>query len=372
MIVLKATQDKVLAVLQSVAGIVERRHTLPILANVLIRKTGNALQLTTSDLEIQIRTTAELSGDTGDFTTTVGARKLIDILRTMPGDQTVSLESQQSKLVLKGGKSRFTLQSLPAEDFPLVQESAAFGPVFAVPQKTLKDLLGQVSFAMAVQDIRYYLNGILFVAEGKQLSLVATDGHRLAFASATLDVEVPKQEVILPRKTVIELQRLLSDAGGENQPHIEMQFANNQAKFGFGGMEFVTKLVEGKFPDYNRVIPKDHRNQVTLGRAPLLAALQRTAILTSEKFKGVRLNFDANTLRVACNNAEQEEAVDELDIDYSGDPIEIGFNVTYLMDALGNMNQDMVSVALQDSNSSALVTIPENEQFKYVVMPMRI
>ena len=267
MIVLKATQDKVLAVLQSVAGIVERRHTLPILANVLIRKTGNALQLTTSDLEIQIRTTAELGGVTGDFTTTVGARKLIDILKNMPGDQTVSLESAQSKLILKGGKSRFTLQSLPAEDFPLVQESAAFGPVFAVPQKTLKDLLGQVSFAMAVQDIRYYLNGILFVAEGKQLSLVATDGHRLAFASATLDVEVPKQEVILPRKTVIELQRLLSDAGGENQPHIEMQFANNQAKFTFGGMEFVTKLVEGKFPDYNRVIPRNHTNSVTLGRA---------------------------------------------------------------------------------------------------------
>ncbi|EKD97671.1 MAG: hypothetical protein ACD_23C00790G0001, partial [uncultured bacterium] len=147
-----------------------------------------------------------------------------------------------------------------------MQESAAFGPVFSVPQKTLKDLLGQVSFAMAVQDIRYYLNGILFVAEGKQLSLVATDGHRLAFASATLDVEVPKQEVILPRKTVIELQRLLSDAGGENQPHIEMQFANNQAKFTFGGMEFVTKLVEGKFPDYNRVIPRNHTNSVTLGR----------------------------------------------------------------------------------------------------------
>ncbi|MDR3067119.1 MAG: DNA polymerase III subunit beta, partial [Comamonas sp.] len=259
MIVLKATQDKVLAVLQSVAGIVERRHTLPILANVLIKKTGNALQLTTSDLEIQIRTTAELGGDAGDFTTTIGARKLIDILKTMPGDQTVSLETQQAKMILKGGKSRFTLQTLPAEDFPLVQESAAFGPAFSVPQKVLKDLLGQVSFAMAVQDIRYYLNGILFVAEGNTLSLVATDGHRLAWASATLDVEVPiKQEVILPRKTVLELQRLLSDASGENQPVIEMQFANNQAKFTFGGMEFVTKLVEGKFPDYNRVIPRNH------------------------------------------------------------------------------------------------------------------
>ncbi len=368
MIVLKAPQDQVLSVLQAVAGIVERRHTLPILANVLIRKTGSSVQLTTSDLEIQIRTTADLGGDAQDFTTTVGARKLIDILRTMPADQTVSLESSAAKLILKGGKSKFTLQSMPAEDFPLVQEAANFGPVFSVPQKTLKALLSQVSFAMAVHDIRYYLNGILFVAEGTQLSLVATDGHRLAFASATLDVEVPKQEVILPRKTVLELQRLLSDAEGA----IEMQFANNQAKFSFGGMEFVTKLVEGKFPDYNRVIPRNHTNSITLGRAALLSTLQRTAILTSDKFKGVRLNIDPGTLRVAANNAEQEEAVDELDIDYSGDSIEIGFNVTYLIDALANMNQDMVKIELSDGNSSALLTIPEDTQFKYVVMPMRI
>jgi DNA polymerase III subunit beta len=368
MIVLKATQEKLLSTLQSVCGIVERRHTLPILANVLIRKTGDQLQLTTSDLEIQIRTAATMDGDAGNFTTTVGARKLIDILRTMPSDQTVSLESSASKLVLKGGKSRFTLQTLPAEDFPLVQEAANFGPVFSVPQKTLKELLAQVSFAMAVHDIRYYLNGILFVAEGKTLSLVATDGHRLAFSSAQLDVEVPKQEVILPRKTVIEMQRLLSDTEGQ----IEMQFAGNQAKFSFGGMEFVTKLVEGKFPDYNRVIPKNHKNIITLGRAALLATLQRTAILTSEKFKGVRLNIEPGTLRVASNNAEQEEAVDELDIDYSGDSIEIGFNVTYLIDALGNMPQDMVRLELSDSNSSALFTIPDNATFKYVVMPMRI
>ena len=368
MIVLKATQDKFLGVLQSVAGIVERRHTLPILANVLIRKTGAQLQFTTSDLEIQIRTTAELDGDEGNFTTTVGARKLIDVLRSMPSDQTVLLESAQNKLILKGGKSRFTLQTLPAEDFPLVQEAASFGPTFSVPQKVLKELLNQVSFAMAVHDIRYYLNGILFVAEGKQLSLVATDGHRLAFSSAMLDVEVPKQEVILPRKTVLEMQRLLSDKEGA----IEMQFAGNQAKFSFEGMEFVTKLVEGKFPDYNRVIPRNHKNIITLGRVPLLASLQRTAILTSEKFKGVRLNIEPGTLRVASNNAEQEEAVDELDIDYGGDAIEIGFNVTYLIDALANMHQDMVKIELADSNSSALLTIPDNAAFKYVVMPMRI
>ena len=376
MIVLKTTQDRLLAALQSVAGIVERRHTLPVLANVLLRKSGDTLQLTTSDLEIQIRTAAELGGDSGHFATTVGARKLIDILRTMPADQTVSLESSQSKLILKGGKSKFTLQTLPAEDFPLVQEAPSFGASFQVPQKTLKTLLDQVAFAMAVHDIRYYLNGILFVAEGKQLSLVATDGHRLAYASATLEVDVPKQEVILPRKTVIELQRLLSDADvpeGQAAPMIEMQFAANQAKFSFGSMEFVTKLVEGKFPDYNRVIPRNHRNSVTLGRAPLLASLQRTAILTSEKFKGVRLNFEPGSLQIASNNSEQEEAVDEIDIDYDGEPIEIGFNVTYLIDALANMNQqEMVRVELQDGNSSALITLPDNAHFKYVVMPMRI
>ena len=206
------------------------------------------------------------------------------------------------------------------------------------------------------------------MAEGKKLSLVATDGHRLAFASADLEVEVPKQEVILPRKTVLELQRLLSDKEGA----IEMQFASNQAKFSFDGMEFVTKLVEGKFPDYNRVIPKNHKNIVMLGRQPLLASLQRTAIMTSEKFKGVRLNVEPGTLRVASSNAEQEEAVDELDIDYGGDAIEIGFNVTYLIDALQNMGQEMVRIELADGNSSALVTNPDDHAFKYVVMPMRI
>ncbi|TAL15776.1 MAG: DNA polymerase III subunit beta [Aquabacterium sp.] len=376
MIVLKASQDKVLAALNAVSGIVERRHTLPILANVLIRKNGREVEFTTSDLEIQVRTTAQLDGDAGSFGTTVGARKLIDILKSLPSDQTVSLTAAQNKLTLQAGKSRYTLQTLPSEDFPLVQEAADFGPAFSVPQKTLKHLISQVHFAMAVHDIRYYLNGILFVAEGKKLTLVATDGHRLALAEATLEVEMPRQEVILPRKTVLELQRLLKDdakeAKGDETAPIEMRFAGNQAKFAFSGMEFVTKLVEGKFPDYNRVIPKNHKNHVKVGRAALLSSLQRAAILTSEKFKGVRLNFDPGTLAIASSNAEQEEAREELEIDYNGDAIEIGFNVTYLVDVLANMGQDIVAVALQDANSSALITIPDEDGFKYVVMPMRI
>ena len=381
MIVLKAAQEQVLAALQAVSGIVERRHTLPILANVLIRKSGGSTELTTSDLEIQVRTHADLGGDDTAFSTTVGARKLIDILRTLPSDQIVTLSAAQNKLTLQGGKSRFTLQTLPADDFPLVQEAAEFGPAFSVPQKTLKSLIDQVHFAMAVHDIRYYLNGILFVAEGKTLTLVATDGHRLALAQATLETEIPKQEVILPRKTVLELQRLLKDdkaskeaakVEGAEEPRIEMRFADNQAKFSFGGMEFVTKLVEGKFPDYNRVIPRNHKNHVTLGRAPLLASLQRAAILTSEKFKGVRVNFEPGNLRIASSNAEQEEAKEELEIDYGGDAIEIGFNVTYLMDVLSNVSEEMVTLSLQDASSSALVTVPERSGFKYVVMPMRI
>jgi len=368
MIVLKAPQQHLLEALQAVAGIVERRHTLPILANVLMRKDGEQIEFTTSDLEIQVRTRATLGGDEGTFATTVGARKLIDILRMLPPDQTVSLASAQNKLTLTGGKSRFTLQTLPADDFPLVNEAVDFGPAFSVPQRVLKGLINQVHFAMAVHDIRYYLNGILFVAEGKTLTLVATDGHRLALAQATLDVDIPKQDVILPRKTVLELQRLLKD---EDTP-IEMRFAGNQAKFGFSGMEFVTKLVEGKFPDYNRVIPKTLKNAVTLGRAPLLASLQRAAILTSEKFKAVRVNIEPGLLRLSASNAEQEEAKEELEVDYNGDSIEIGFNVTYLIDALANSAAEMVKLELQDSSSSALFTLPDQPGFKYVVMPMRI
>ncbi len=368
MIVLKAAQEPILGALQAVAGIVERRQALPILANVLLRKSGDQIEFTTSDLEIQVRTSQTLGGDDGDFATTVGARKLIDILRALPADQTVTLSADQSKLTLQAGRSRFTLQTLPAEDFPLVNEAVDFGPSFELPQKLLRQLVNQVHFAMAVHDIRYYLNGILFLVDGRQLTLVATDGHRLALAQARLDTEIPKQEMILPRKTVLELQRLLRD---EDTP-IQLRFAGNQARFEFSGMQFVTKLVEGKFPDFNRVVPKGHKNTVVLGRAPLLAALQRAAILTSDKFKGVRLTLEPGVLRIAASNTEQEEAKEELEVDYDGELVEIGFNVGYLTDMLANCGAEMVRVELQDSAASALLTVPDEGGFKYVVMPMRI
>ena len=378
MIVAKTTQSTLLSALQSVAGIVERRTTMPVLANVLLRRQGTTTELVTSDLEVQLQTKAELGGDENTYATTVGVRKLIDILRTLPADQTVTLEARSdARLILKAGKSRFTLQTLPAEDFPQVQQAQGVSERFRVPQRIFKKLLDQVSFAMAVNDVRYYLNGILFVAEGKQLSLVSTDGHRLAFGSAELDVEVPRQEVILPRKTVLELQRLLPDASAQpdsgEAPMIEMHFAANQARFVFGTITFITKLVEGKFPDYTRVIPQDITYNITLGRQPLLASLQRSALFANEKLRGVRLAFSQGTLRIAASNAEQEEAIDEIDIDYVGDPVEISFNVGYLTEALTALNiYEMVTLGIKDAGSSAMLTVPDDANFKYVVMPMRL
>ena len=370
MIIFKTSQQEVLSHLQTIAGIVEKRHTVPVLANVLIHKQGEQSIWTTSDLEIQMRKQTALGGDEVDnYSTTVAVRKLLDILRTLPAEQQVSLEEKDQKLVLRAGKSRFTLQSLPAQDFPLVQEASNHSTAIELPQKELKKLLHQVAFAMAVQDIRHYLNGLLLQIDGNKLAIVATDGHRLAYTETKLPQDLPKQEIILPRKTVVELLRLLSD---QDDAKIELAFASNQARFRLGNLEFISKLVEGKFPDYNRVIPQNHPHTLLVSRTALQAALQRTAIMMSDKFKGVRLNLEPGLLRVSSNNNEQEEAQDELDVDYSGPAIEIGFNVTYLQDILANTNQEIVRFELQDGNSSSLISVPEIEGFKYVVMPMRI
>ena len=371
MIVVEALQAEALGALQRVLGVVERRHTLPILANVLIRKTGRTIELTTTDLERQIRTHAELGGDAGDFATTLDARKLADILCAMPPDQTVSLTASSKRLTLRGGRSRFILQTLPADEFPLVRQAADYGPAFELPQAVLKSLIEQVGFAMAVHDIRYFLNGVLLVVEGTSLTLVATDGNRLALAQATLDTELPRQEVILPRKTVLELQRLLH-AGTAASSAMAIRFAAAQASFDFNGIELVSKLVEGRFPDYQRVIPKANRHRATLGRVPLLAGLRRVSILTTEKFRGVRLSFAPGLLRVASSNAQFEEADDEIEIDYAGDTIEIGFDIGYLLDMLGNTSAEMVTLELQNAQSSVLFTFADRAGFEYVVSPMRL
>ncbi|MBB1634789.1 MULTISPECIES: DNA polymerase III subunit beta [Cupriavidus] len=370
----KTSRDNLLRPLQIVSGIVERRHTLPILANLLIRKSGSNVSFLSTDIEIQITTHAECGVGSDTVATTVAARKLLDILRAMP-DGEVALSLNDKRMTVQSGKSRFALQTLAAEEFPTVAEASEFGASVSLPQKTFKHLLAMVHFAMAQQDIRYYLNGMLLVVDGKKVMAVATDGHRLAYCGVELDAEATsgegapsRQEVIIPRKTILELQRLLED----NDDPVQVQLAANQVKFTFANIELISKLVEGKFPDFQRVIPKGYKNAFAIDRVKLQQALQRTAILTTDKFKGVRCILDTHVLKISSTNADQEEAQEELELDYSGDALDIGFNVTYLLDVLANLKSEQVQVSLGDSNSSALITVPEDDNFKYVVMPMRI
>lgn len=370
MILVKTKRDSLLVPLQSVSGIVEKRHTLPILSNVLLEKKGNKLTFLATDIEIQITTSTEIDEAGGDEAVTVGARKLQDILRSLPENPDVTLNFEDKRLLVKAGRSRFSLQTLPPEDFPRMAIADGDVKTIEVTQKQFKHLLAQTQFAMAAQDVRYYLNGLLLLVDGGELRAVATDGHRLAYASMTLGegVGLPKQELILPRKTVIELNRLLSDT--DEMVRIEMTV--NQIRFMFGSITLVSKLIDGKFPDYERVIPASLKNVVSLNRTALLQSMQRAAILTNEKFRGVRLIMAPKSLKIVAANAEHEEAQEEMEVEYEGDAIDVGFNVGYLLDVLGNGSSELVEWGFNDANSSALLTVPGNERFKYVVMPMRI
>ena len=370
MLLIKTKRDTLLAPLQSVSGIVEKRHTLPILSNVLLEKKADKLTLLATDIEIQITTSTDADSGSGDGSVTVGARKLQDILRSLPDSAEVSLNLEDKRLQVKAGKSRFTLQTLPAEDFPRMALSDGELKSFTVTQKQFRQLLGQTQFSMAAQDVRYYLNGLLLLVDGNELRAVATDGHRLAYASMPLEGEAtaPRQELILPRKTVLELSRLLAD----NDEPLQIELAANQIRFKFGQISLVSKLIDGKFPDYERVIPATLKNIVTLNRAALLQSMVRAAILTNEKFRGVRLVLAPGSMKIMAANAEQEEAQEEIEVDYNGDSIDVGFNVGYLLDVLNNSSVEAVEWGFNDANSSALLTIPGNDRFKYVVMPMRI
>lgn len=367
MFLFKGPRDQLLVPLQSVCGIVEKRHTLPILSNVLMEKNGETLTLLATDIEIQITTTTPTVG-AEKASMTVGARKLQDILRSLPESADVTLALDDKRLQLKAGKSRFNLQTLPAEDFPRMTRVDGQTTRLSLSQGRLKRLLGLVQYAMAQQDIRYYLNGLLLVAKGTELRLVATDGHRLAYAADTVEPTATPMEVILPRKTVIELSRQLADS---DEP-VEVVLTPTQARFAFGNIELVSKLIDGKFPDYERVIPQHHNKRIQLSRDVLLHSLLRAAILTNEKFRGVRLVLGAGSLKIISSNAEQEEAQEEIEVDYAGDALDVGFNVTYLLDVLNNVSVESVDLHLADANSSALFVLPGNETFKYVVMPMRI
>jgi DNA polymerase-3 subunit beta len=360
-------RDALLRPLSAVSGIVERRHTLPILANVLLEQKNERLHVTATDLEMQITAVAEVPGKDGQATT-VGARKLQDLLRALPDDAQLNVDASGSKMTVKAGRSRFNLQTLAASDYPRISVGPDQLQSITLPQRDFRSLLKLAEFAMAQQDIRYYLNGMLVVVDNGTLQVVATDGHRLSWASLAIEGEHPHAEVILPRKTVLELSKLLEDSDAP----ITIDILANQARFRFGNVELVSKVVDGKFPDYNRVIPTGHGKRIEIDRLTLLSALQRAAILSNEKFRGVRLVLGDNQLKILCTNSEQEEAEEELPVGYAGEGLDIGFNINYLLDVLSTVTSEKVYFAFGDANSSALVTLPERDDYKYVVMPMRI
>ena len=364
----KAKRDELLGPLSAVSGIIERRHTLPILSNVLVERSGEALSFLATDIEIQITARSGVLAAAEGRPVTVGARKLLDILRALPDGAEVALQHQDKRLVVRAGKSRFTLQTLAAEDFPRLAKPAGESGRFELEQKALRRVLALVQYAMAQQDIRYYLNGLLMVIEDGMLKLVATDGHRLAYAALKLGAQLPRQEVIIPRKTVLELGKLLADSDAS----VKVEVGTTQAAFSFGTVDLVSKLIDGKFPDYTRVIPTSHKNRLQAAREPLRQALLRAAILSNEKFRGVRWVLADGSLKIVSSNAEQEEAHEELEVSYSGDALDIGFNVNYLLDVLNNVSGESIECAFGDAASSALISYPSERDFKYVVMPMRI
>ena len=366
---IKANRDALLKPLTTVAGIVERRHTLPILANILIRKRGSRVSFIATDLEVQITATAEFGVGEDDLELTVAARKLLDILRALPDSEDITLSQSTNKLTVQCGKSRFSLQTLAAHEFPTLAEPEVIDVSVTLAQKTLKHLFGMTHYAMAQQDIRYYLNGTLMVFEQDTLRAVATDGHRLAHCSCSAAGVETRTEIILPRKTVLELQRLLEDT----DEGVTVDVGAGQVRFRFGEVELISKLVEGKFPDYKRVIPTNYTLHFDVSREALLASLQRASILSTDKLRSVRFQLADNTLTASSTNAEQEEALEQIEVDYAFEPLDVGFNVSYLLDFLSSIKNDTIRWSVMpDANASALLTLPEDDSFQYVVMPMWI
>jgi DNA polymerase-3 subunit beta len=363
---LSTARDVLLKPLQAVIGVVERRQTMPILSNVLLVAKNGELAVTATDLEVELVARAEVNIETeGEIT--VSGRKLLDICRALPEGAEISLGLTGEKVVVRSGRSKFSLVTLPAAEFPTVEDIKA-GQTIEVDQPTLSRLIEKTHFSMAQQDVRYYLNGMLLETGGNHLRAVATDGHRLALCEAELEgAALTEQQVIVPRKGVLELQRLMSGEGSVN-----LELGPNHVRIELDGIRFTSKLIDGRFPEYERVIPTESSNELTADRAAFKGALQRTAILSNEKYRGIRLVIRDSGVVMQAHNPEQEEAEEELEVEYGGEDIEIGFNVNYLLDALGAVNGDSVTLSVMDSNSSCLIRQPGKEDCKFVVMPMRL
>lgn len=361
-----AAREALLKPLQAVIGVVERRQTMPILSNVLMVTKDGRLSITATDLEVELVASAEVETESGGEIT-VSGRKMLDICRALPEGSQVNVSSSGEKLSVRAGRSKFNLATLPAAEFPVVEDIKA-GQTIKVSQSSLHRLIDKTHFSMAQQDVRYYLNGMLLETGGNHVRAVATDGHRLALCQAELDgAKLDEQQVIVPRKGVLELQRLMS---GDGELNIEL--GSNHVRIQLEDIRFTSKLIDGRFPEYQRVIPKESSNELKADRAEFKGALQRTAILSNEKYRGIRLVIRDSGVVLQAHNPEQEEAEEELAVEYAGEDIEIGFNVNYLLDALGAVEGDSVTLSVQDSNSSCLIRQPGSDDCTFVVMPMRL
>lgn len=364
-------KETLLEPLQQIIGAVEKRQTMPALSNVLLHASKNSLALTATDLEIElVSKVAMIIDETGEIT--VPARKLLDICKLLPDEAMITFSVSNNKAIVQSGRSRFSLTTLAAKDFPSL-ESINSVDEFEVSQQTLHDIIEKTAFAMAQQDVRYYLNGLLLEVSTSYLRAVATDGHRLAFCEKTIDIEnkaglADVRQVILPRKGVTELSRLLS----ESDESVKVILGTNHLQVEFDQLRFTSKLIDGRFPDYNRVMPNDGKNVLTADRDQLRQSLMRASILSNEKYRGIRLIFEKDLLKLQAQNPDQEVADVELEVDYKGEAIEIGFNVNYMLDVLNVSNSEMIHAALRDSSSSFLLTYPDQADCKYVIMPMRL
>ncbi len=362
-------RESLLKPLQMISGVVEKRQTLPVLSNVLISLKDSELSLTGTDLEVELAGKIKVDNSNSDGEITVPARKLFDICKSLPDNSSVEIFVNENKCLVNSGRSKFSLMTLSAAEFPKVveeQETLSFN----LQQAKLKDLIEATSFAMAQQDVRYYLNGMLFEIAHQTLKLVATDGHRLAMSELALGGFESDRQIILPRKGILEMSRLLSD-GNED---ITLSLGQNQIRASMSEYTFTSKLVDGNFPDYKRVLPKGGNKVVTGNRQELKNAFSRVSILSNEKYRGVRVMLSLGELRVLANNPEQEEAEEVVAVNYDGEPLEIGFNVTYVIDVLNTLKSDDVKITLSDANSSALLEAPSDgaSEALYVVMPMRL
>jgi len=363
----KITREALLKPLQVVSGVVEKRQTLPILSNVLVSIDSDRLTMTGTDLEVELTASTDLAdAEAGEIT--LPARKFMDICKSLPEDSLLSITIDDNRALIRSGKSRFNLTTLPSHDFPST-EKVTGAREYTIKQSVLKHLIDQTQFCMANQDVRYYLNGLLLELRPNSLRAVATDGHRLALCDMESEI-IPGDinQIIVPRKGVMELSRLLSDS----DETCSIQLNSNHIRIDLGDIVFLSKLIDGRFPDYERVIPRGGDKIVVANREVLRQGLQRASILSNEKYRGIRLNFSNNLLRATVNNPDQEEAEEEIDINYQGEELEIGFNVSYLVDALNAVNESDVEMTLIDANSSCLISGVGDDSARYVVMPMRL